>query len=361
MAADLAAPEIGGAARAAADARPAPDARPAAVAQPPIEPIFQLGAKLVLITHPERIYFPDTGITKGEVLAYYRDVAPYLLPHLAGRPMVMERWPEGIAEHSFYQKDAPSYFPDWLRRHPMSYRRAGKTVHHPLVDDAADLLYLVNLGTLTLHAFLSRLPDLEHPDHVVIDIDPPPDSRASEGSGARDAFLLAVEAAHLFREELAGMGMDPLVKTSGKRGLHLALPLDGALDFGEVRASLTALFNRLITRYPHRLTREARLDRRGGRVYLDALRMALGATVVPPYVVRPTPGATVSMPVTWEELDHLEDPTAFTVRTALPRLALTGDLWAPLAPPAEGSAAAAPRTAATAGTPETFAKAPDGE
>lgn len=331
-------------------------------AGPFIEPIFQLGAKLVLITHPERIYFPETGITKGEVLAYYRDVAPYLLPHLAGRPMVMERWPEGISEHSFYQKDAPSYFPDWLRRHSMAYRRAGKTVHHPLVDDAADLLYLVNLGTLTLHAFLSRLPDLEHPDHVVIDIDPPhPEPTASGGSGAREAFQLALETAHLFRDELVAAGMDPLVKTSGKRGLHLALPLDGSLDYREVRASLTDLFDRLISRYPRRLTREAHLDRRGGRVYLDALRMALGATVVPPYVVRPTPEATVSMPVTWEELDRIESPAVFTVRTALPRLAQTGDLWAALAPATPVPGAAPPPSPLAPSPPETFAEAPDGE
>jgi bifunctional non-homologous end joining protein LigD len=290
----------------------------------------------VLITHPERIYFPEPGITKGEVLAYYRDVAPFLLPHLAGRPLVMERWPEGITGQSFYQKDLPTFVPEWLRRHTMEYRHAERTVHHPLVDDVADLLYLVNLGTLTLHAFLSTALDLEHPDHLVIDIDPPhPDPAPGARLGppaTSDAFALAVETALLLRDELVAAGMDPLVKTSGKHGLHLALPLDGSLDFAEVRASLTDLFDRLIRRHPDRLTRESRLERREGRVYLDALRMALGATVVPPYVVRPTPQATVSMPVTWQELGRLESPAAFTVRTAAARLARTGDLWAALAP-----------------------------
>lgn len=289
----------------------------------------------MLITHPDRIYFPEPGITKGEVLAYYRDVAPFLLPHLADRPLMLERWPEGITGQSFYQKDLPSYIPDWLRRHAMEYRHARRTVHHPLVDDVADLLYLVNLGTLTLHAFLSRTVDLEHPDHLVIDIDPP-DSQPAASSGhplsANQAFSLAVETACLLRDELVSAGMDPLVKTSGKHGLHLALPLDGSLDFGEVRASLADLFDRLISRHPDRLTRESRLERRDGRVYLDALRMALGATVVPPYVVRPTPQATVSMPVTWQELEHLESPAVFTVRTATARLTRTGDLWAALAP-----------------------------
>ena len=209
-------------------------------------------------------------------------------------------------------------------------------VHHPLVDDVADLLYLVNLGTLTLHAFLSRAADLEHPDHLVIDIDPPhPDPAPVAGlspSAADGAFSLAVETAHLLRDELLSAGMDPLVKTSGKHGLHLGLPLDGSLDFEQIRASLTDLFDRLISRHPDRLTRASRLERRERRVYLDVLRMALGATVVPPYVVRPTPQATVSMPVTWQELDRLESPAVFTVRTAPTRLAQTGDLWAALAP-----------------------------
>lgn len=270
------------------------------------------------------------------MLAYYRDVAPFLLPHLAGRPLVMERWPEGITGQSFYQKDLPTFVPEWLRRHTMEYRHAQRTVHHPLVDDVADLLYLVNLGTLTLHAFLSRTVDLEHPDHLVIDIDPPhsePTPAAGLGPpAASEAFALAVETAHLLRDDLVSAGMDPLVKTSGKHGLHLALPLDGSLDFAEVRASLTDLFDRLIRRHPDRLTRESRLERRDGRVYLDALRMSIGATVVPPYVVRPTPQATVSMPVTWQELGRLESPDVFTVRTVLARLARMGDLWAALAP-----------------------------
>jgi bifunctional non-homologous end joining protein LigD len=177
--------------------------------------------------------------------------------------------------------------------------------------------------------------DLERPDHLVIDIDPPdsqPATSSRHAAPAGEAFFLAVEAAYLLRDELVSAGMDPLVKTSGKHGLHLALPLDGSLDFGEVRASLTDLFDRLISRYPDRLTRESRLERRDGRVYLDALRMALGATVVPPYVVRSTPQATVSMPVTWQELERLESPSVFTVRTATARLARTGDLWAALAP-----------------------------
>lgn len=263
------------------------------------------------------------------MIAYYHAVAPYLLPHLRDRPLTMERYPEGIAGESFYQKDVPSYYPDWLRRFSKKYHHSDRVVQHPLVDDVADLLYLANLGVLTFHIFLSRTGDLEHPDLLVIDIDPP-ESPAADA--IRAAFARAREAAHLLRGTLREAGLDPLVKTSGKRGLHLGLPLDGSLDFPQVREILASLFDSAIDARSDLLTKEARKKERGDRVYLDALRMALGANVVAPYVVRATPAASVSMPLTWEELDDLDDPFSFNVRTAGERLARVGDLWAPLAP-----------------------------
>jgi bifunctional non-homologous end joining protein LigD len=229
------------------------------------------------------VYFPQVGVTKGEVLAHYHAVSPYLLPHLRDRPLTLERYPEGIEGESFYQKDT----------------------------------------------FLSRTTDLEHPDVLVIDIDPPelPSPRSIPL-----AFSRAREAAHILRGELQRVGLDPLVKTSGKRGLHLGLPLDGTLSFAQVRDVLAGLFETAVTARPDLLTREARIEKRGDRVYLDALRMALGATVVAPYVVRATSVASVSMPLTWEELDIIDDPFVFTVRTAGERLGRTGDLWTALTP-----------------------------
>jgi bifunctional non-homologous end joining protein LigD len=290
--------------------------------------VLSLGEKRVRLSHEDKVYFPAVGLTKGDVLDYYRGVAPYLLPHLADRPLVMERWPEGVVDGHFYQKDAPAYFPEWLKREAVHYPHSGKTDHHPLVSDVADLLYLVNLGTLTLHTFLSRTDDLDHPDILVIDLDPPEEAADAEG------FRLAVHSAFLVREELGRLGLEPFVKTSGKRGLHLALPLDRRLDYQQARESLTQLFERLSSAYPDRLTRDIRKAKRGGRVYLDALRMALGATVVPAYVVRATPSATVSMPVTWDELPGLESGAAFDITNAPARLARTGDLWAALTPAA---------------------------
>ncbi len=277
------------------------------------------------LTHLERVYFPQVGIVKAEVLQYYLEVAPYLIPHLRDRPLSLERYPEGVEGPSFYQKDAPTYFPDWLRVASIAAAHRAKTVRHPLVDDSGGLLYLVNLGTLTLHTTLARIDDLDHPDILVLDIDPP-----AVLSGA-DAFRRSIEAARLLRDEMRAAGLDPLVKTSGKRGLHLGLPLDRRLTYAQVREVLGEILAAVIARAPDRLTREARKERRGDRVYLDALRMAPGATVVPPYVVRATDNAAVSMPVEWEELDTLEHAGAFTIRDALPRLERTGDLWASLA------------------------------
>ena len=294
--------------------------------------VFRLGKKEVTLTHLDRVYYPGPGYTKADVLDYYLSVAPYLLPHVRGRPLTLERWPEGVDDDSFFQKDASSYFPKWLKTFPVRRKDGLKTVHYPLVEDEADLLYLVNLGTLTFHSQMSRVDDPEHPDLMVIDIDPP-ESAAVDGSPDpnQTPFARAATVAFLLRDYLLGAGYDPVVKTSGKRGVHLAFRLDRHLTYKEARAHLRRLFAELARRHPHLLTTEIRKNKREGRVYLDALRMSFGATIVPPYVARATPEATVSMPVTWQELNDLPDGRAFTIRTAIARLKREGDLWKALA------------------------------
>ncbi|OFW58892.1 MAG: hypothetical protein A2133_02390 [Actinobacteria bacterium RBG_16_64_13] len=311
---------------------------------------FRLGAKEVELTHLSRVYYPHPGYTKAEVLDYYLGVAPYLMPHIRNRPLTLERWPEGVEDGSFFQKNASSYFPHWLRTFPVERKDHEKIVHYPLVDDEADLLYLVNQGTVTFHTWMSRVDDPYHPDLMVLDVDPPetapdspgeatgagtgpeaaPSAALGTGGGATTPFQRAAEVAFLLREQLLSAGWDPVVKTSGKRGLHLAFRLDGHLDYDEARAQLVELFEQLAARHPDLLTTAIRKVKRGGRVYLDALRMSPGATIVPPYVARPTPEATVSMPVSWKELETLADGRGFTIKTALARLKKTGDLWAGL-------------------------------
>jgi bifunctional non-homologous end joining protein LigD len=307
----------------------------------PETPTFRFGTKEVTFTHLERLYYPQAGYTKAEVLDYYLRVAPWLLPHLRGRALTLERWPEGIEDGSFFQKNASSYFPSWLRTYPVERKDHQKIVHYPVVEDEADLLYLVNQGTLTFHTQMARIDDPEHPDIMVLDVDPPEDeaaagapaARAAAGAGAGAAstpFRRAAEVAFLLRERLREAGLDSVVKTSGKRGLHLAFPLTGDLDYDAARAQLEALFEDMAARHPDLLTTHIRKNKRGGRVYLDALRMSPGATIVPPYVARPTPEATVSMPITWEELEDLSDGRSYTIKTAPDRLESTGDLWAAL-------------------------------
>jgi bifunctional non-homologous end joining protein LigD len=316
----------------------------------PEVPTFRLGAKEVTFTHLDRVYYPHPGYTKAEVLEYYLKVAPYLLPHLRERPLTLERWPEGVEDGSFFQKNASSYFPSWLRTFPVERKDHQKIVHYPVVEDEADLLYLVNQGTITFHTQMSRADDPEHPDIMVLDVDPPEDQAAEAGTAAAESgpagpaadrvgataskpatpFRRAVEVAFLLREQLREAELEPVVKTSGKRGLHLAFPLAGDQDYEAARTWLEELFADLEARHPALLTTQIRKNKRGGRVYLDALRMSPGATIVPPYVARPTPEATVSMPITWEELEVLSDGRGFTIKTAPARLEGTGDLWASL-------------------------------
>lgn len=291
-------------------------------------PSMSAGTKIIAgrpvrITHPERLYFPEAGITKGHILSYYLEIAPLLIPYLHERPLTLERFPQGVEADSFYQKDASPFFPDWIRTFPVTYPRAGKTDHHPIVENAADLVYLTNLGTITFHAFLARLDDLDHPDLLILDIDPPDSPITSR----EKAFEPAKETALLLRAALRALGLDPKVKTSGKRGLHLGLALDRTLTYVEVRKMLTELFRTLTEKRPDLVTVAQRKKKRQGKVYLDALRMAFGATVVPPYSVRATSAATVSMPISWDDLTRIPHSQVFTVRNAFSWLEKAGDLW----------------------------------
>lgn len=285
---------------------------------------FVHGPKRVELTHLDRVFFPAAGYTKRDLLEYYLKVAPYLLPHLRQRALTLERWPEGLGNGSFFQKDAPAYFPEWLRTFPVERKDHQKTVHYPVIQDEADLLYLVNQGTLTFHTQMSRLSDPDHPDIMVLDIDPPDDPMGAT------PFGLAAKVAGLLRSHLQDAGYEPVAKTSGKRGVHLAFRLTEHLDFAEARTRLDELFTDIARQYPELLTTHIRKENRGGRVYLDALRMSPGATIVPPYAVRATPTATVSMPVDWQELETLENGDSFTIATVPERLATRGDLWAGL-------------------------------
>ena len=269
-----------------------------------------------MITHPEKLMFPDDGITKGDLAAYYEMIAPYMLPHLRGRPITMERYHRGIAAEGFFQKDVTKGFPKWLER--VEVPKKGGTVHHPVASDVNSLLWLANQNTVTPHVWTSRAPDLFHPDICVFDLDPAVDNPAEVRAAALE-----------LRDLLGELGLRSWIKTSGSKGFHVVVPLDREAEFGEVETFAHQVGKVLVARDPSRLTQEFSKADRGGRILVDTGRNGYSATFAAAYAVRAKPGAPVSAPCTWEEIENGEvAPRTFTLRTMAARIAAIGDLWA---------------------------------
>ncbi len=270
---------------------------------------------MVKITHPDKVLFPEDGITKGELIEYYRRVAPRMLPHVRGRPLSLERYPGGIGTRGFFQQNASDYFPDWL--HTVTLPKQGGTVRHVMADNADSLVYLANQGVVTSHIWLSRADRLEYPDQMVFDLDP---------SGAD--FSLVKSAARCARRLLDELQLPAYVKTSGSRGLHVAVPLDRKSHFDEVRGVARSLAEALVRRDPDQWTLEQRKDKRHVRVFIDINRNAYGQTVAPAYAVRARRGAPVSVPITWDELEgRTLAPDRWTIRNVFEKLESCEDPW----------------------------------
>jgi bifunctional non-homologous end joining protein LigD len=273
------------------------------------------------ITHPEKILFPagddHAAITKGELAAYYETIAPAMLPHLRRRPITMERYPAGIDHKGFFHKDVTRGFPEWLER--VEVPKKGGTVHHPIVSDIRSLLWMANQNCITPHVWPSRAPDLYHPDVCVFDLDPSTDD---------EPHVLRAAALGL-RNLLAELGLPSWVKTSGSKGFHIVVPLDGEARFGPVSGFAHAVGSVLVNRDPDHLTQEFSKADRGGRILVDTGRNGYSATFAAAYAVRARAGAPVSAPCTWEELERGEvAPRTFTLRTMAMRMERVGDLWA---------------------------------
>lgn len=280
-----------------------------------------VGGITVELSNTGKVFFPGDGITKGDLIGYYQDVADRMLPYLNGRPLVMARYPDGITGQRIVQKNVPDYFPDWVSR--VTVPKQGGTVHHVLCDKPATLVYLANQACVEPHVFLSRAGRLDRPDQLVIDFDPP---RAEDFDAARQAALW-------LRELLDGeFGVTSFVKTTGGKGLHVHLPLDRKAGFDEVREFAAGLAAVLAGRHPDVLTTEQRKDSRGNRIYLDIMRNSYAQMVVAPYAVRARPGANVATPLHWDEVEDKNlEPGAFSLRTVRDRLAGTEDPWAGMA------------------------------
>ena len=271
------------------------------------------------VSRPDKVLFPDAGITKGDLAAHYERVARPMLRHIKGRPISMQRFPDGIGKQGFFHKEVPDHFPDWVKR--VKVRKQGGTVTHVLACDANTLVYLVDQACITPHVWLSRSDELERPDRLVFDLDP------SNGS-----FAQVRAAARLLGELLDSIGLAPFAMTTGSRGLHVWVPLRRQAVFDEVRQFARDLARVMVERAPDELTLEARKQKRAGRILIDIMRNGYAQTAVPPYAVRPRPGAPVATPLRWRELsDASLAPDKFTVRNIGRRLSRIGDPWEDIA------------------------------
>lgn len=267
------------------------------------------------VTHPEKILFPTDGITKGELVAYYELIAPHMLPHVRARPVTMERYHRGIAEKGFLQKNLSKGFPDWLQRVDVAHKSG--VVHYPTVTDTRSLLWMANQNSITPHVWTARAPDLHHPDICVFDFDPLEDEP--------DVLCAAVLALRALLREL---GLPCWVKTSGSKGFHVAVPLEVRFGYNDVWKFANDVARVLIERDPQHLTSEFHKIDRAGRILVDTGRNGYGATHAAAYAVRARPGAPVSAPCTWEEIEQgAVGPQTFTLRNMRERIAAVGDLW----------------------------------
>jgi bifunctional non-homologous end joining protein LigD len=276
-----------------------------------------------VISHPEKVLFPDDGITKGELASYYEAIAPVMLPHIRRRPVTMERYHRGIAAPGFFQKDVSKGFPKWLKR--VEVPKNEGTVNHPIVTDTRSLLWLANQNSITIHVWPSRAPNLYKPDICVFDLDP------SRNSADKCQLDVLCRVALNLRALLKELGLPSWIKTTGSKGFHIAVPLDAKAGFATVARFAHHVGKLLVVRDPENLTREFHKVDRRGRILVDTGRNDYSATFAAAYTVRARQGAPVSAPCTWEEVERGEvAPGSFTIRNMTQRIENVGDLWSDL-------------------------------
>ncbi|WP_432074604.1 non-homologous end-joining DNA ligase [Streptomyces wuyuanensis] len=251
------------------------------------------GRRTVEVHRPEKVLFPADGFTKGDLVGYHREIAPHMLPHLRGRPLMLERLPDGLDGPRFMQKETPENHPDWVRRAEVA--KVGGTVTHTVCDDTATLVYLADQACVTLHRWQSKADRPAHPDRMVFDLDPP-----------EDDFEPVRRAARLLADLLGELRLPSVPMTTGSRGLHVVVPLSRRHGFDEVREFAKDAADLLAAAHPEELTTEARKAARGDRLYLDVQRNGYAQTAVAPYSVRAREGAPVATPIGWDQLDDPE-------------------------------------------------------
>ncbi|HET9136211.1 MAG TPA: non-homologous end-joining DNA ligase [Candidatus Kapabacteria bacterium] len=278
---------------------------------------LKIGKVTLHLTNQQKLYWPKEKITKGDLVNYYAEVASVMLPYLKGRPQSMNRYPNGIAGPSFYQKDVNlEQVPDWLKTEKIFSESNDAYINYLICNDKATLVYMANLGCIEINPWNSRIGKLDKPDWIVIDLDP-------EAISFEKVVQTALEVKKVFDE----LKTKCYCKTSGATGLHIFVPLGAKYEYKEARAFAGEIAREVHERIPAFTSIERSPSKRQRKVYLDYLQNSKGQTLAAPYSVRPKPGATVSTPLEWKEVNNKLDPKAFTIHTIFKRLDKKGDLW----------------------------------
>ena len=294
------------------------------VAPEPIPDVVRARGRELRLSNLDKPFWPEEGITKGDLLAYYRAVAPVLVPHLRDRPFTMRRYPDGAGGKAFFQKDAPSHMPEWIETFraqvsPRDGTRSKRWVSFPVVGDELALLWMVNMGCIDMNAWYSRVDRPERPDFVLFDLDPTPEVPWSQ----------TIEVARILKELLDALGLASFPKTSGGKGMHVLVPIERRSTYDDTRGFAEIVAGAIVRAHPRLATTEwSKAKRRG--VLIDSNQNGEGKTIASVYSVRPRPGAPVSTPLDWDEVNAELDPAAFTMDTVLERVRRRGDLFAPV-------------------------------
>ncbi|MBL4689228.1 MAG: non-homologous end-joining DNA ligase, partial [Nannocystaceae bacterium] len=299
---------------------PQPDPPPSSEGQPPLPAL----TRKVVISNPNKPFWPDDGYNKIHLIEFYQRISPWLLPYLRDRPLVMTRYPDGINGKNFFQKNAPPFIPEWLRTSTMWSEHAGREIESFVCNDVESLVYLANLATIPLHVWGSRITSLQKPDWCILDLDP-----------KTAPFAHVVEIALHIRALTQEIGIDAFIKTSGSTGLHVVMPLAGQCTFEQCRMFAEILARVVSNELPHIATVQRVMKARRGRVYIDFGQNGHGRLLVSPFSVRPRPGAPVSTPLSWDEIVPDLDHQAFTIANVPRLMAARGeDPFAPVLGPA---------------------------
>jgi bifunctional non-homologous end joining protein LigD len=282
--------------------------------------MLKIGGHTIDISSRDKLFFPEAGLTKGDLIDYYQQVAGVMVPHMKRYGVSMQRFPDGLQGEGFYTKDAPDYFPAWIKTIKIP-KREGGSFDAPIVDKPAVLVYLADQAMITLHLYLARTDNLEHPDRMIYDLDPPEESK--DYDDVRRAALGV-------KDVMTELDLKSWVQTTGSKGFHVVVPLDRSLAFDEVRRFARDVALVLVRRYEDRYTLEQRKNKRKGRIFLDTIRNSYGATAVAPYSVRTLADAPVATPLEWQEVEGGASPRDWTLKNLPNRLKQQPEPWSGL-------------------------------